>query len=131
MFIYLFICSFTIYLRNTIFFFIKSLFKNFFIYTFIYRAIVTKFDVEKATAWRAVKRVVNALCKYRNNFIRWPNEEEANDCSRLLLMKYGFSGVIEVLDGTHIYVSTPKEDSQSYINRKGRHYIQWQVHTLI
>ncbi|RLU26686.1 hypothetical protein DMN91_000483 [Ooceraea biroi] len=92
-----------------------------------YRSIVTKFDVGKATAWRAVQRVVHVLCNYRNHFIRWPNEREANECSRVLQMQYGFPGVIGALDGTHINISTPAQDSQSYINWKGKHSIQLQV----
>ncbi|EZA55373.1 hypothetical protein X777_04333, partial [Ooceraea biroi] len=91
-----------------------------------YRSIVTKFDVGKATAWRAVQRVVHVLCNYRNHFIRWPNEREANECSRVLQMQYGFPGVIGALDGTHINISTPAQDSQSYINWKGKHSIQLQ-----
>ncbi|EZA52445.1 hypothetical protein X777_08753, partial [Ooceraea biroi] len=92
-----------------------------------YRSIVTKFDVGKAAAWRAVQRVVHVLCNYRNHFIRWPNEREANECSRVLQMQYGFPGVIGALDGTHINISTPAQDSQSYINRKGKHSIQLQT----
>lgn len=96
-----------------------------------YRSIVTKFGIGKATAWRAVQRVVKALCKYRNQFIKWPNEREATDCSQVLQMQYGFPGVIGALDGTHIYISAPVQDPQSYINRKGRHSIQLQVRILV
>ncbi|KMQ87793.1 nuclease harbi1 [Lasius niger] len=92
-----------------------------------YRSVVTKFDVGKATAWRAVKRVVKALCKHRNHFIRWPTQKEMDDCSQRLQMQYGFPKVIGALDGTHVYISAPAQDAQCYINRKGRHSIQLQV----
>lgn len=93
--------------------------------------MVTKFNVGNATAWRAVRKVVKILCRYRNYFIRWPNRREMDDCSRRLQIEYGFPGVIGALDGTHICILAPSEDSQSYINRKGRHSIQLQVHIFI
>ncbi|XP_036141516.1 protein ANTAGONIST OF LIKE HETEROCHROMATIN PROTEIN 1 isoform X2 [Monomorium pharaonis] len=92
-----------------------------------YRSVVTKFDVSKATAWRAVKRVVKGLCKHRNYFIRWPNQREMNDCRQRLQMQYGFPGVIGALDGTHVCISAPAKEAQCYINRKRRHSLQLQV----
>ncbi|XP_011858748.1 PREDICTED: putative nuclease HARBI1, partial [Vollenhovia emeryi] len=85
------------------------------------------FDIGKATAWRAVRRVVKALCKHRNYFIRWPNQRDTDETNQRLRMQYGFPGVIGALDGTHICIPTPARDAQSYINRKGRHSIQLQV----
>ncbi|XP_018365087.1 PREDICTED: uncharacterized protein LOC108762546, partial [Trachymyrmex cornetzi] len=41
-----------------------------------YRSICDRFDVGKATGWRSVKRVVNALINLRNYYIKWPTEEE-------------------------------------------------------
>ncbi|XP_039302800.1 uncharacterized protein LOC105200612 isoform X2 [Solenopsis invicta] len=48
---------------------------------------------------------------YRNYFIRWPNRREINDYSRRLQIEYGFPGVIGALDGTHICILAPLEDS--------------------
>ncbi|XP_071576948.1 putative nuclease HARBI1 isoform X2 [Temnothorax nylanderi] len=92
-----------------------------------YRSVITKFDVGKATAWRAVKRVVKAICKLRSNFIQWPTEQEAFYTSNRIERKYKFPSVIGAVDGTHIKIPSPKRDSQSYINRKGVHSIQLQV----
>ncbi|KYN21453.1 Putative nuclease HARBI1, partial [Trachymyrmex cornetzi] len=38
----------------------------------------------------------------------------------------GFPKVLGVIDGTHINIPRPKEDANSYINRKGRFSIQLQ-----
>ncbi|XP_039302797.1 protein ANTAGONIST OF LIKE HETEROCHROMATIN PROTEIN 1-like isoform X1 [Solenopsis invicta] len=76
-----------------------------------YRSVVTKFNVGNATAWRAVRKVVKILCTFRNYFIRWPNRREINDYSRRLQIEYGFPGVIGALDGTHICILAPLEDS--------------------
>ncbi|XP_066585459.1 putative nuclease HARBI1 [Prorops nasuta] len=92
-----------------------------------YRSIVTKFNVGNATAWRAVKRVVKALCILRNTFIRWPTEEEAEATANTIVGKYKFPDVLGIVDGTHIRINAPKENSTAYINRKGYHSIQLQV----
>lgn len=49
-----------------------------------YRSVTTKFKVRKATAWRAIHRVVKAICEHRNYFICWPSHEEAiSTCNRI------------------------------------------------
>ncbi|XP_036151266.1 putative nuclease HARBI1 [Monomorium pharaonis] len=92
-----------------------------------YRSVTTKFNIGKATAWRAVKRVVKAICNLRNYFIRWPSYEEAQETCGRIKGLYGFPKVIGALDGTHIIIAAPKNDLQSYINRKGVYSIQLQV----
>ncbi|XP_015123894.1 putative nuclease HARBI1 [Diachasma alloeum] len=92
-----------------------------------YRSVTTKFDVGLATAWRAVKRVVKALCKMRNYFIQWPSHRQALATTVRIEQRYGFPGVIGAVDGIHINIAAPKVDPQSYINRKGVHSIQLQV----
>lgn len=94
---------------------------------FSFRSICDRFDVGKATAWRAVRRVVNALINLRNYYIKWPTEQEAMECAAFLEEKKGFPGVIGIIDGTHIKIEAPKENPESYINRKGYHSIQLQV----
>ncbi|XP_033224905.1 protein ANTAGONIST OF LIKE HETEROCHROMATIN PROTEIN 1-like [Belonocnema kinseyi] len=59
-----------------------------------YRSITTKFVVGKATTWRAVLRVVKALCKLRSYFIQWPNELQCQETAESLEENYGFPGVI-------------------------------------
>ncbi|OXU17281.1 hypothetical protein TSAR_009853 [Trichomalopsis sarcophagae] len=92
-----------------------------------YRYVTSKFDVRKATAWRAVKRVVKAICHWRNVFIRWPFQREAQETAARIYRNKGFPGVIGALDDTHIRISAPKEHQQSYINRKGFHSIHLQA----
>lgn len=92
-----------------------------------FRSICDRFDVGKATGWRSVKRVVNALINLRNYYIKWPTEEEAMECATFLEEKKGFPGIIGMIDGTHIKIEAPQENHESYINRKGYHSIQLQV----
>lgn len=93
----------------------------------IYRSVITKFDVGKATAWHAVKRVVKALCNLTKHFIIWPSEHEMIDSAKRIRRMYGYRNVVGAVDGTQIRIPAPKIDSQSYINREGFHAIQLQV----
>ncbi|XP_003427676.1 protein ANTAGONIST OF LIKE HETEROCHROMATIN PROTEIN 1 [Nasonia vitripennis] len=92
-----------------------------------YRSVTTKFNVGKATAWRAVRRVVRSICQYRNYFIRWPSAREAAETSMRIARRRRLHGVIGAVDGTHIRIAALRVDSQAYINRKGVHSIQLQV----
>jgi len=53
------------------------------------------------------------------------------ETARFLEEKKGFPRVIGIIDGTHIKIEAPKENYESYINRKGYHFIQLQVITFV
>jgi len=93
----------------------------------LFRCVSDRFNVGKATAWRSVQKVVNALYKNVATFIKWPTIEEAEQNMQTTERLYGFPGVIGAVDGTHIKITAPNENSDSYINRKGFHSIQLQV----
>ncbi|KYN02346.1 Putative nuclease HARBI1 [Cyphomyrmex costatus] len=92
-----------------------------------YRCVSDRFDVGKATAWRSVQRVVNALYANVTKFIRWPTREKAEKTIETIQRNQTFPGVIGAIDGTHIKITAPKDHHDSYINRKGFHSIQLQV----
>jgi len=96
-----------------------------------YRFISERFDVFKSTAWFNVKRVVRAIYSIRNLFIKWPTYEEAQNTWTNIQILYGFPKVLGIIDGTHINIPRPKEDANSYINRKGRFSVQLQVRIKI
>lgn len=97
----------------------------------MFRCVSDRFDVGKATAWRSVHKVVNALYAKVGMFIRWPTIQEAEQNMEHIEQLYGFPGVIGAVDGTHIKISAPKDNSESYINRKGFHSIQLQVSFML
>ncbi|XP_020296760.1 putative nuclease HARBI1 [Pseudomyrmex gracilis] len=92
-----------------------------------YRCVSDRFDVGKATAWRSVHGVVNALYAKVRMFICWPTMQEAEQTMQKIEQLYGFPGVIDAIDGTHIKINAPKDNSDSYVNKKGYHSIQLQV----
>ncbi|CAH2088329.1 unnamed protein product [Euphydryas editha] len=71
-----------------------------------YRSVCDRFNVGRATAVRAVRRVTRALFK------RAP---------------FGFPKIIGAIDGTHIRINATKEDQRAYVNRKGYHSIHLQL----
>ena len=49
------------------------------------------------------------------------------DAIKAVFEEGGFPGVVGVIDGTHISVRAPTEDSDAYINRKEFYSLQLQV----
>ncbi|XP_043270332.1 putative nuclease HARBI1 [Venturia canescens] len=92
-----------------------------------YRSVCDRFNVGRATAIRAVRRVTHALFKRAPLFIKWPAGDQAQAIMQGFEESSGFPKVIGAIDGTHIHIIAPKEDAVSYINRKGYHSIQLQL----
>ncbi|XP_029165920.1 putative nuclease HARBI1 [Nylanderia fulva] len=92
-----------------------------------YRSVATKFGVDKATSFRALRRVTYALHCVAPQFIKWPRDEIAVSVMERFKRSCGFPNVIGAIDGTHIKIRAPPKDAQSYINRKGFHSINVQV----
>lgn len=92
-----------------------------------YRCVSDRFNVGKATAWRCVHKVINSLYARVAIFIHWPTVEEAEKTMNTIEEKYGFPEVIGAIDGTHVKIIAPRDNSESYVNRKGFHSIQLQV----
>lgn len=86
-----------------------------------------RFNVGRATALRAVRRVTHALFLVALQYISWPSEDQAEVVIRKFQEISGFPQTIEVIDGTHIRIEAPTENAADYINRKGYHSIQLQV----
>lgn len=98
---------------------------------FICRSICDRFNVGRATALRAVRRVTYALFKLASQYISWPSSDKAELVMRKFEEASGFPKTIGAIDGTHIKIEAPKENAVDYINRKGYHSIQLQVNYLI
>lgn len=67
--------------------------------------------------------VGKALCDCAYNFIKWPTRENIPRIEQEFRLMAGHPGVIGVVDGCHIPISAPKENPQSYVNRKGYYSI--------
>ncbi|XP_018307793.1 putative nuclease HARBI1 [Mycetomoellerius zeteki] len=92
-----------------------------------YRSICDRFNVGRATALRAVRRVTRALFTIAPQFVSWPSNEDAQIIMHKFEEVSGFPNTIDAIDGTHIRIEAPKENAVDYINRKGYHSIQLQA----
>lgn len=70
---------------------------------------------------------MKALTNLTSVFIKWPNEEKANEISNNFWHISSFPNIIGVIDGTHINIRAPQKDPECYVNRKGHYSIQLQV----
>lgn len=71
---------------------------------------------------RCVQVVATALNKISHRYIKFPKREEFPALKMKFMEKYQFSGVIGLIDGTHIKISAPKAEIEHvYYCRKGGH----------
>lgn len=84
----------------------------------MYRSVSVTFGVGRATAWRAVRRVIYALYCLAPYFIKWPRGEETIRVIETFERVKGFPGVIGAVDGSLIQIRAPVRDAASYICRK-------------
>ena len=95
------------------------------------RSVADRFNVGRATALRAVRRVAKALFQLAPTFIQWPSGERAREVIHGFEVASGFPGIIGAVDGTHIQIDAPQENPADYVNRKGFHSIQLQVRSIV
>ena len=66
----------------------------------------------------------SALIGRANDFIKFPKtEEETTQAMQEFLNFSRFPQVVGALDGSHIPIKAPKDDSNEYVNRKSFHCI--------
>ncbi|KAI4472180.1 hypothetical protein MML48_1g09248 [Holotrichia oblita] len=86
------------------------------------------FDMAQSTMHKCIHRIADAIndnvVKHK---IRFPSADERTRIRANFLNKYGFPGVVGVVDGTHLAVLKPAVDEQNFINRKGFRSLNWQI----
>ena len=89
-----------------------------------FRDVADRFDITISTLHTILKRMVYFLSNLSSEIIKWPSAAE-----KIVIEGHfrdnGFPGVIGAVDGTHIKIDKPKNDPDSYLNRK--HYFSIQV----
>src|SRR5271156_4175973 len=84
----------------------------------------------QATVSRIVRRVTNAICNLRQEFINFPNENELNMVKENFFHISAFPQVIGAIDGTHIPIKSPDgNDAELFRNRKG--YFSLNVQAIV
>jgi nuclease HARBI1 len=86
--------------------------------------------ISQQTVSRIVRRVTNAICSLRQEFINFPNRNELNAVKEHFFHLSGFPQVIGAIDGTHVPIVSPGGDNaELYRNRKG--YFSLNVQAIV
>ncbi|KAL1491048.1 hypothetical protein ABEB36_011704 [Hypothenemus hampei] len=91
-----------------------------------FREVSDRFHITKSTLFKIVRRVTFFLSNLSPEIIKWPEDLEKLEIEEHFRHR-DFPGVIGIIDGTHIRIDKPKEDPDSYLNRKHFYSIQAQV----
>lgn len=88
-----------------------------------FRDVADRFNITISSLFRIIRRMTYFISELSQQIITWPTPEEKYEIEKHF-RENGFAGVIGVIDGTHIKIDKPPNDSESYINRKGYYSIQ-------
>lgn len=104
------------------------------------RQLADRFDVTKSSIIRVRRRMAakvlslqDLLIRLRSEgsysctkmiyFYRWPSERRQRSIRANFRMQKGLDGVVGLIDGCHIHISSPDTEPENFINRKGFHSI--------
>ena len=82
------------------------------------RIISDRFNVTESCVYNTTRRVCQALTKKSSKYIKWPKGERMREVVGSFFELKKLPGVIGLIDGTHLRIPKPKDDPESYINRK-------------
>ncbi|XP_065121943.2 uncharacterized protein [Paramisgurnus dabryanus] len=88
-----------------------------------YRTLAELFGMGKATVHRIVSEVCEAIRTLQSFFINLPKGEKLQEVVEGFKERWGFPQCAGAIDGSHISVTPPSEDSKDYYNRKGSYSI--------
>ncbi|XP_030764836.1 putative nuclease HARBI1 [Sitophilus oryzae] len=91
-----------------------------------FRDVSDRFNIAVSTLHNIIYNVAHFLSYKSNEIITWPTEQEKVGIEQDFL-EMGFPGVIGCMDGSHVRIDQPKNDPESYLNRKKFYSIQFQV----
>ncbi|XP_034025040.1 putative nuclease HARBI1 [Thalassophryne amazonica] len=84
--------------------------------------------MSQSTVSLAIRAVTVSLVAHAKNFIKFPVSPASQEAVKQEFMaKFGFPGVLGVIDCTHVQLRGPSENALVYVNRKGTHSINIQV----
>lgn len=86
------------------------------------------FGVSIPTVSKCVTSVCYAICKIGPEYIKLPkNEQEMEEKVAKFEVRFGMPGAFGCIDGTHIPISRPSENSQDFFNYKQFHSLSVQA----
>ena len=86
------------------------------------------FGIGKGTVYTVINRITKTLLSLKDEYIRWPNEEEKETMKMEIKFKYGFQNCIGIIDGTIIILDKkPLQYADAYWCRKHCYSLNVQV----
>ncbi|KAJ8913866.1 hypothetical protein NQ315_005663 [Exocentrus adspersus] len=86
-----------------------------------FRQVADRFNVSESSSHRDMKKVLDFLLSQKSSVIQWPDANTAREIEGRFRMMKGIRNVIGCIDGSHIEISKPKDNQESYYSRKGYH----------
>jgi len=78
--------------------------------------------IAQQTVSKYLPEICNAIEPIAPQWIQFPVDEERKQrIKEKFMLKFGFPGIIGVIDGTQVRISEPEEDEHIYFNRKSYH----------
>jgi len=78
--------------------------------------------IAQQTVSKYLPEICNAIEAIAPQWIQFSVDEERKQrIKEKFMLKFGFPGIIGVIDGTQVRISEPEEDEHIYFNRKGYH----------
>lgn len=94
-----------------------------------YRKIANAFGIGKSTISNIIRRTTFVIKNILGpKYIKMPStEDEVKDSVEKFFLHFGFPQCLGAIDGTHVDIRQPEENSVDYINRKSRYSINVQA----
>ena len=93
-----------------------------------YHKTANAFGIAVATVSLIVREVYKAITLLGRKYISLPTiPQDVEQYVSNFYFRHGFPQCIGAIDGTHINIKQPKENSSDYINRKGRYSVNVQA----
>lgn len=83
------------------------------------RIVGNNFGIHKATVWKCIHRVIDAINTELMNLWIMPDNNECREIAAAFEKKTHIPQLIGTIDGTHIPILPPSDGYRDYVNRKG------------
>jgi len=88
-----------------------------------FRSVGVKFGVCKGTVHYHYKYIIECLREMAGDYVQWPNNVERQMIAARFEALYGYTDVGGCIDGCHIQITAPLEQSQRYVDRHHQYSI--------
>ncbi|XP_031350018.1 protein ANTAGONIST OF LIKE HETEROCHROMATIN PROTEIN 1-like isoform X2 [Photinus pyralis] len=89
-------------------------------------SISDRFNVSVSKAFYITMKIIKVICSLMPIYIKWPNAEDCEQIANDFQQRCNYPDVIGAIDGCHITCKIPKEQHDSYQDRKFCHSITLQ-----